>query len=427
MKEENGPLIALVLFIVLSAVFGILAYNAHTEVIGGEDRKPKKAEIQECLRDISDVDAVIQQCRKDIARLAADIKLQDNQYNYYADLYDGFTQEYNRRERLLGVATDYDKKATDLTEQITRQKSETVTRVNKQTTEVREEMEREVQQCNTERDAATSKRNQLTEELEADKKKFQQNKNYTKTELDNSKSVLGDLTQRDIERANVLMEADGKVVLADPLTHTVVIDIGTAAGVKNGYRFEVYGLRPGNVKQSKGYIEVRRADPTKSECIVVRRPVVLPKDPLSDYVAKDPEEIYSPYQESGRKEGTAQPLSGRPKVAISGPSKLDPIVEGDVVQNPFFSPGKTFTYYIAGAKAADKKSAIRYRWTDIKTVVESYGDKVVAKVDPTVNYVIAQKNPEEGDDLEKAEFKKAKELGLPVIYEWELFRFLDTR
>lgn len=427
MKEENGPLIALVLFIVLSAVFGILAYNAHTEVVGDESRKSKKTEIQECMRDIDDVKLQIEKYKTDISQLTVNIKQQDGQYNYYADLYDGFTQEYNRREKLLTVAIDYDKQATDLTDKITRQKNETVTGVNRQTTQVREEMEREVQQCNTERDAATSKRNQLTEELEGDRKKFQQNKNYTKTELDNSKSILGDLTQRDIERANVLMEADGKVILADPVSHTVVIDIGTAAGVKNGFRFEVYGLRPGNVKQSKGYIEVRRADPTKSECLVVRRPVVLPKDPLSDYVAQDPEEAYSPYQESGRKEGTAQPLSGRPKVVLSGPSKLDPILEGDRVQNPFFAPGKTFTYYIAGAKAADKKSAIRYRWTDIKAVVESYGDKVVAKVDPTVNYVIAQKNPEEGDDVEKAEFKKAKELGLPVIYEWELFRFLETR
>ena len=159
--------------------------------------------------------------------------------------------------------------------------------------------------------------------------------------------------------------------------------------------------------------------------------MVLPKDPLSDYVATEPEQLYSPYQESGRKDATAQPLSGRPKMIITGAHKTDPIVEGDLIQNPFFAPGKTFTYYIAGAKKMEndrQKSAIRYRWTDIKRVLESYGHSVSPVVDTNVNYIIAQKNAEtDGDDNEKAEFVKAKNLGIPVIYEWELFRFLDTR
>ena len=89
------------------------------------------------------------------------------------------------------------------------------------------------------------------------------------------------------------------------------------------------------------------------------------------------------------------------------------------------------TFYIAGAKEIvneQQKSAIRYRWTEIKAVIEAYGGKVSPVADTTVDYVIAQKNPKtEGTDAEKAEFQKAVDLGLPVIYEWELFRFLESK
>jgi len=116
---------------------------------------------------------------------------------------------------------------------------------------------------------------------------------------------------------------------------------------------------------------------------------------------------------------------------MMGMNKEDPIAEGDLVQNPFFTPGKSLTFYIAGSKEIvneTQKSAIRYRWTEIKGVIEAYGGKVSPVADTTVNYMVCQKNPKtEGTDAEKAEYQKAVDLGLPVIYEWELFRFLESK
>lgn len=59
---------------------------------------------------------------------------------------------------------------------------------------------------------------------------------------------------------------------------------------------------------------------------------------------------------------------------------------------------------------------------DIERVVTAHGSRIVPHVDLKVDFVIAQKNFEE--DLE---FLKVRELGIPVVYEWELFRFLDQR
>jgi len=202
-----------------------------------------------------------------------------------------------------------------------------------------------------------------------------------------------------------------------------VIDIGTTVGVRNGYRFEVYTMKPGNKKVVKGYLEVQRANASKSECIIVHRPVLMPKDAFSDYVADQPEEMYSPYQKSGKQDATAAPLTGASRPTVMGMNPLNPIVEGDLIQNPFFNTKKKLTFYICKAEMveAQQKNMIKYRRGEIKSVAEFYGAKVVDAVDADVNYVIVQKKPE--DD----QYKKAKDLGIPMIYEWELFRFLDNK
>jgi len=432
MKEENGPLIALVVFIVLSLLFGYFAYDYHSKVVGDQQNGvPSMDEkIKEKVVVLDDMKLEIARLTTQASLLIQNIKSQQAEYQFQSGLFDDFTGEYNRRLALLDVAEKYSKQAEDISVAVTTLKNATLQRVNTDTTEVRDRMEKEVNVLVQDKEASVSRQRVLKEEFEVDNKKYRSSKNYEQTGLDDSKNILLNLTQRDIERAEVFTEPDGTVVLADVVSNLAIIDIGTAAGVKNGYRFECYALRPGHRKVIKGYLEVKKAGVSKSECIIVRRPVALPKDPLSDYVANQPEEMFSPYQESGRKGSSAQPLQGKPKMAILGSDPKDPIVEGDFIQNPFFDTKKSLTFYIAGAKEIQnerQKSAIRYRWTEIKAMIEAYGGSVSANADTNCNYMIAQKNPSEGNDQEKAEFVRAKDLGLPVIYEWELFRFLDTK
>ena len=157
--------------------------------------------------------------------------------------------------------------------------------------------------------------------------------------------------------------------------------------------------------------------------MIVQKIVQLPKDPMSTYVASQPEERFSPYQESGRKGSSIQPLSARTKDVVMGMNADDPIVEGDLILNPFYARGKTFTFYIAGNKEirqGRQKSAIAYTWPHIERVLKFYGSKVAQNVELGVNYIIAQKNP--ADDTE---YTKAITLGIPVVFEWEPLRFLD--
>lgn len=432
MKEENGPLIALVIFVILSALFGFWAYGHHKDVVGDEQNggpvsMDKKINAEKA--EIGAIQSDILKARGDIALLSSGIKQQQEEYNFQEKLFDDFTGEAKRRESLYAVIESFDKQATSLNDEVNRRKNETLTRITTETSDVRERMDRELQVLTTDKEASAGRQRVLREDSEADKKKYLASKNYEQSTLDESKSILSDMTQRDIEHAEVLTEVDGKIVLSDIVSNIIVVDIGTAVGVKNGMRFEVFTIRPGNKKVVKGYLEVKKADVSKSECIIIRRPVLMPKDPLSDYVANQPEEMFSPYQESGKKGATAQPLSGKPRPAVMENPK-DPIVEGDFIQNPFFNSKKALAFFIAGAKEIQnerQKSAIRYKWTEIKAVIEAYGGKVNANPDVGCDYMIAQKSPQEGNDAERAEFVRAKDMGLPVIYEWELFRFLENK
>lgn len=432
MKDEIGPLIALILFVILTGVFGTFAYMKQQELEGDNpDRsKSKDADILKIKKEIQTLQSDIADAKDLQFKLRENIRKQQSLYDYYSDLFGEYGQEYERRRQLVAWADSFEKQASELSGTVNKLKNDTLSRVNKETTEVREKMEKELQDKNAAKEAAIARLRQEKDAFDIDTKKYRATRNYEQSGLDESKSVLSDLTQREVERADIFNEVDGHVVFSDPVHGVVVIDRGTAAGVKNGFRFECFAQKPGGEKLVKGYLEVKRADVSKSECLLVERPVLMPKDPLSAYQAKDPEELYSPYQESGKKSFSAQPLSGAGKMTILGKPKNEPIVEGDCIQNPFYSPGKTFTFHIAGAKEIAnerQKSAIRYRWTEIKSVIEQYGHTYSPIADTTVNYVIAQKNPRDGTDAEKAEFQKAVDLGLPVIYEWELFRFLDSK
>ncbi len=241
--------------------------------------------------------------------------------------------------------------------------------------------------------------------------------------MGDTKSVLADLTTREPKPAQILDRVDGHVVLSDIIRNFVTIDIGTGVGVKNGMRFEVFTMRPGNQHLTRAYIEVRNAGVTSSECMVIQRPIVLPEDKLSGYLAKEPEEKYNPITQSGKKGASAEPFVGG-RTVMTGQSVDNPIIEGDSIQNPFFDAGHPRTFYIAGSKEVvgeRQKSAIRYRWTDIRDAAVRHGAKVVTAIDTSVDYVIAQKNPQEDP-----EFKKAVDLGIPVIYEWNCSASLTT-
>ncbi len=425
--QDNGPLIALIFFIIFTGWFGYMAYDTHDRLWGedpnGEDSKYQ--EVKDLRAETAEVENANQLLRDKIDVLRENIQLQEVRYQLN-DRHEGiYLRAYNYRRKLVELGEKFSKQADVLGASVVEVKEKTASSIRKDENAVRTKVEEDVSVYQEKKEASLARTISYRKDLEQFEKIYRRDKNYDESVRGEFRRQLDVLTTRDVERANVTVEIDGKVVLADVLNKTVVINLGTSHGVRNGFRFEVFTMRPGSRKVVKGFVEVRNATASMSECMILQKLVALPKDPFSDYVATHPEEKYSPYHDSGKKGFSAQPLSARPKNVILGHNSDNPIVVGDYIQNAFYSPGKSYTFYIAGEKAivnGAQKSAIHYQWPHIERVVKYYGGKVAKKVDLGIDYIIAQKNPQDDE-----EFNKAITLGIPVIYEWELFRFLDQR
>lgn len=425
MKEDNGPLIALVVFIVLSLFFGVEAYLNKQDLDGNpeQNRKSQDQLIAEKAQAVREREEEIDHQRARSESFLKEIRKAQTEYDWYALQYETYEGALKERQDLTSAATSYDAGTTKLSEDINALKNEKIKLISTEASKIKTQMDNEVSEKNKAQADSDAHVTQITNDKATDEKNHKQTMNFERSRLGEQTSILKDLTEREVERATIFTEADGKVILSDPVHGFAVIDIGTTVGVRNGFRFEVYTMKPGNKKVVKGYLEVQRADASKCECIMLRRPILMPKDAFSDYVANQPEEMYSPYQKSGKQDATAAPLTGVSRPTTLGMSPLNPIVEGDLIMNPFFNPKKQITFYICKPEMEDarQKNMIKYRRTEIKAVAEFYGAKVVEAVDADVNYVIVQKKPED------EQYKKAKDLGIPMIYEWELFRFLDNK
>ncbi|GMV83574.1 MAG: hypothetical protein AMXMBFR7_47580 [Planctomycetota bacterium] len=431
--QDNGPLIALIFLILLTAVFGLFAHQAYNELMGddpeglqGESTK-LEAEIKRQREDHLVVEDEIRKVQIEIEQKKVEIQTQLNRRDRFTRLAEDYDSALKGRQAIVNSGRLSRGAATELGVKVAEKKDETRASIRRDENDTRERADAQVREMETARENAVNRAVEERKKHEQGQKTFRMQKNLEQTEVDEYKRQLDALTQREVERATVMTEIDGKVILSDPVNNTIVVSLGTVHGVQNGFRFECFTIRPGNQKVHKAFLEVRKALPSVSECMVVEKKVELPRDPLSDYVAPEPEYKFSPYHESGRTGSPLLPLSARPKEAMLGMNKLDPVVEGDFIQNPFYAPGKKFTYYISGSKAivqGVQKGAIHYTWPHIQRTIEFYGGKVVENVDLGVNYIIAQKNAKD-DDADQ--FSRAVTLGLPVIYEWELFRFLDQR
>ncbi|MGD0093914.1 MAG: hypothetical protein ABSE73_28730, partial [Planctomycetota bacterium] len=233
MKEENGPLIALIVFVLLSGAAGTFAWMRHSELIDGPaGGKPPDVSIRELQDALHNLEGEIAGFRAKATELRDQIRKQQGLYDFYAGQYTDYSMEYQRRNKLVEWAGGFENQAGELSGKVSTMKNETLTKINKQTSDKREEMEKALQAKNTDKEAAITRTRQVSDEFEASKKTYRRDKNFEQSTLDESKSVLADLTQREVERANIFNKPAGHVVLSDPGHNLVVIDLGTVAGVR---------------------------------------------------------------------------------------------------------------------------------------------------------------------------------------------------
>ncbi len=240
--------------------------------------------------------------------------------------------------------------------------------------------------------------------------------NIIQTEIAGARDMLMGITARaadhDAERAE--SSPDGRLLRIDGATGLAVLDVGRAQGVEKGFIFEVFQIKSGR-RVLKGRVEVRTVGETTSTARVSVEAVRLPRCHASGYTAAEPWERFSPYDSGGAGGLKVARLLGRPKEAVRGMNPDDPMVRGDLIHNPFFDADRPLRVAVQG------DDYIVYSPDEIRAAVRRHGGIVDDEVTAATDCLVSLRWP--GDD-DPPPLRKARELGVPVIHEFELFGFL---
>ncbi len=230
------------------------------------------------------------------------------------------------------------------------------------------------------------------------------------TELAQAKDKLQKASRR--EPAEVEAEYDGVILQSDIDSRQAVIDMGGDQGVRRGMRFEVFQLRHGQRRYHKGFVVVRSVRRQTANCIIYSREMKLPRCPGCGYTAELPEEMYCPFC-TGREGGFhIQPLRASPKEVVLGMDPDDPIVPGDLIQNPFFDRGGALHIAVKGDPLYPA-----YSIEDIQVAVRQHGGIVDPEVGSKTDILLAGRWAGE-------ETRKANELGVRILRHFDVFHFL---
>ncbi|MCZ6688026.1 MAG: hypothetical protein O7H41_00275 [Planctomycetota bacterium] len=160
---------------------------------------------------------------------------------------------------------------------------------------------------------------------------------------------------------------DGEVLFADNEMRLAWIDLGRTHGITRGLPFDVYQVQKGGRRKHKGRIEILDVEDHLSTVSII------------------------------------QTVDGR-----------DPIVKGDFVISPLFDKTEQKIFVMLGEMVNPQ-----YSEQEIIRKIEDAGGKVDSQVTVETDYIVAGKHAE---DLPA--FEKALQLGIRVMREPELLRFL---
>jgi len=414
-RGSTGLIIAGVFFFITSGVFGFLLYSdynkvARTSAAGGD--VGLREQLEQKVRNRKDLEIDRDDKLKKLAeakkkRREMTDKLLDREYALQG-------QEIQERAALntKNFAEAWESKVEDSNPTATDRATKAVDDYKARQAAAGKKNDERIKAINDEI-------RRITEELENFKKKTAEEfEAYTKRKtnlrnlLDHYENQIAKLITREAPPG---LGPVGRILSSDPEHNLAVINLGTRYGTKPGMRFEVFQIRRGNRRVHKGHLEVKTAKPEVSICAILVREVRLPRCPVCGYTAEQPEERFCPRCTAPGTTQGAQRLSDSPKIVMRGKSGTDPIVKGDLLFNPFFSPKAKRRYAISGAPLLKRKD---YSREAIKEAVKFYGNSVDESVSAKTDVLIALR----GDvDI----VKKAKELGIVVVYGFDLFRYLE--
>ncbi len=250
--------------------------------------------------------------------------------------------------------------------------------------QLRGELTQANQTADTNRQEATKALNDLQHEKELHSNEVAQ-LNSQKNALENRVRLNKEVTDLEIRRN----DPDGRVLASSPTMGTAIIDLGTQARVTPGTRFEVSRIGKGGIRSVKGQIQVIQVlGPTSSKVSIL---------------------------------------------SLANPQ--NPIGEGDLIANPFFSATKPIHVYFAGELENLPREVAVSRLATMNAVVDK-------EVDGDTDYIVVpssmtapQPKAADGGDEEaqpqvgaKSPIEKveslAREFGAKVITERLLDEYL---
>jgi hypothetical protein len=230
------------------------------------------------------------------------------------------------------------------------------------------------------------------------------------TELDQTKDELQKASQR--EPVDTMIDTDGRVLATDLATRQIVINVGENQGVKRGMRFEVFRVRQGGRRAHKGFIDVRVTEKETSVCTILTRDVNLGRCPSCGYTASTPEEAFCPYCTGSGQGLHVQRLSAPPRMTEITMTPNDPVVVGDLVQNPFFAPNDSLRFAVKGDPLS-----VQVKNEEILDAIRWHGGAIDAEIGAGTDVLLAGKWATE-------ETRRAKDLGIQILHHYHLFDFL---
>ncbi len=176
----------------------------------------------------------------------------------------------------------------------------------------------------------------------------------------------------------------------------------------------------------KGKLEVQSIHAFWSEGVLLPAKRAMPQCPSCLWEAIEQDMKYCPYCFTGDNNDEIQPLvEATGELITPGRDRLHPIrawrmgptgpIEGDYVANPYFTAEEKLTFVFAG-------DTIRRSLREIKFFVEENGGVLQDELTLETNFLVAGTGPE-ADRM----VKKARELGVKILREDELYDFFGKR
>ena len=417
--KDNTALVALVGFVAATGICSAMALYFWHEVSAEEDglevrlkklradRREVERETKQILEQVAEKTGQLTKldeakfiCQDDFRCAQAD-KVEANISGNCAEAFVGWLRKTQSTVTSLIESGDGEESERYALQGRRRKKQEEDTKIEEQQRKLQSELDEVCREIVRENDVFAKEKEQFREIL-----------GWYSTRYHRYRTLLEKMTAR--EEIHVGIDEDGEVIESDLDARLAVMDLGSQSGVKKGFRFEVFQIEQGNRRVHKGYLEVRSLGPETATCSILVHMVPMPRCPICGYVADNRFEQFCPFCSGGETNFGLQRLSGSPKLIEVGMNRQNPIVAGDYVYNPFFDREKRLRFAVKGQALLPEKFGRDY----VIDLIRWHGAIVEEDVSARTDYLVAGKWA--SDDV-----KKARELGVKVLYQFDLFEFFE--